>query len=163
MAALDLKALRGRLGLSQGELAQLVGVHAMTVSKWERGMLRPAPHQKRLLLAFTAAAERGIRAPTRGKRPDPVRFLAELLAHAESRPEIDLGTLSATNRFPGRIVELVRGDVVTKLVVEIAPGVRIGSVITTDSVDRLGLSIGARAYAIVKATDVMLASGGSSS
>lgn len=160
MAALDLKDLRARLGLSQGELAELLGVHAMTVSKWERGKLRPAVHQKRLLKSFTAAAERGIRAPARGKRPDSVRFLADLLAHAEARPQIELGSLSATNSFPGRVVELVRGDVVTKLVVEIAPGVRMGSVITTDSVDRLGLAIGAQATAIVKATDVMLAAGG---
>jgi len=158
--ASDLKELRARLGLSQEELAQLLGVHAMTVSKWERGKLRPGPHEKRLLKSFAAAAERGIRAPQRGKRPDPVRFLAELLAHAEARPEIDLGALSATNSFPGRVVELVRGDVVTKVVVEVAPGVRMGSVITTDSVDRLGLAIGVRATAIVKATDVLLASGG---
>ncbi len=158
--ALDLKELRARLGLSQGELAELLGVHAMTVSKWERGKLQPAAHQKRLLKSFTAAAERGIRAPARGKRPDTVRFLADLLAHAEKRPEIDLGALSATNSFAGRVVELVRGDVVTKVVVEVAPGVRMGSVITTDSVDRLGLAIGVRATAIVKATDVLLASGG---
>ncbi len=158
--ALDLKDLRARLGLSQQELAGLLGVHAMTVSKWERKKLRPGPHEKRLLASFAAAAERGIRAPTRGKRPDPVRFLADLLAHAESKPDIDLGTLSATNRFAGRVVELVRGDVVTKVVVEVAPGVRMGSVITTDSVDRLGLAIGVRATAIVKATDVLLASGG---
>ena len=156
----SLKTLRARLGLSQEELAGLLGVHPMTVSKWERGKLKPGAHEKRLLKAFTAAAERGITAPKRGQRPDPVRFLSDLLAHAESRPEIDLGALSATNSFAGKVVEMQRGDVVTKLVVEVAPGVRIGSVITTDSVDRLGLAIGVRATAIVKATDVLLASGG---
>ena len=154
--AFDLKALRARLGLSQGELADLLGVHAMTVSKWERGKAQPAVHQKRLLKSFTAAAERGIRAPVRGKRPDSVRFLADLLAHAEKRPEIDLGALSATNSFAGRVVELVRGDVVTKVVVEIGPGIRMGSVITTDSVDRLRLRKGAHASAIIKATEVIV-------
>ena len=156
----DLQALRLRLGLTQGQLAELVGVHAMTVSKWERRVLKPSAHQKRLLATFAAAAERGVRAPARGKRTDALRFLSELLAHAEARPAIELGTLSATNRLAGRVVELVRGDVMTKLVVEIAPGIRVGSVITTDSVDRLGLVIGASATAVIKATDVMLASGG---
>lgn len=158
--ALDLVNLRERLGLTQAQLAGLVGVHAMTVSKWERGRLKPSAHQRRLLATFAAAAERGVRAPTRGKRPDALRFLAELLAHAEARPAIELGTLSATNRLSGRVVELVRGDVMTKLVVEIAPGMRLGAVITTDSVDRLGLVIGASATAVIKATDVMLAAGG---
>jgi molybdopterin-binding protein len=159
--ALDIQGLRERLGLTQGQLAELVGVHAMTVSKWERRLLKPGAHHKRLLATFAAAAERGVRAPARGKRPDTLRFLGELLAHAEARPAIELGTLSATNRLPGRVVELVRGDVMTKLVVEVAPGIRVGSVITSDSVDRLGLAIGASATAVIKATDVMLAAGGS--
>lgn len=154
-----LKRLRARLGLSQSELAELVGVHAMTVSKWERGVLAPGAREARLLAAFQAAAERGVRASERGRRPDPLRFLGELLAEAREGPALELGTLSATNRFEGRVVELVRGDVMSKLVVEVVPGVRIGSVITTDSVDRLGLVVGARATAIVKATDVLLAGG----
>src|SRR5262245_32242891 len=33
------KSLRQRLNLSQKELGELLGVHVMTVSKWERGLL----------------------------------------------------------------------------------------------------------------------------
>ena len=40
-----------------------------------------------------------------------------------------------------------------------AHDVRIGAVITTDSVDRLGLEIGSPAVAIVKATEVIVAGG----
>ena len=40
--------------------------------------------------------------------------------------------------------------------IEVAPGVRVGSVITTDSVDRLGLAVGGRAVAVIKATEVMV-------
>jgi molybdopterin-binding protein len=160
------KALRARLGLAQRELAELVGVHAMTVSKWERGVLDPSPHQRRILRALADAAERGRHAePERGRRAkpagrsDPVRLLSDLLAHAYARPEINLGTLSATNRFAGRIVELVRGDVMSKVVIEVTDEVQIGAVITTDSVDRLGLAVGGHAIAIIKATEVIVGGG----
>ena len=157
----SLKNLRTRLALSQAQLAELVGVHAMTVSKWERGVAKPSAHQRRLLQALADAAESGLSAstPTRGKKRDPMRFLASALSHAYGGPRIDMGTLSATNRFPGRIVEIARGDVMTKVVIEVAPEVRIGAVITTDSVDRLGLEIGARAFAIIKATEVIVGGG----
>lgn len=146
--------LRQRLGLSQSAFAELLGVHAMTVSKWERGVLKPGAHQQRVLKALARAPER----PKSGGKAarDPLRLLAELLGDAYARPEINLGTLSATNRFAGRIVELARGDVMSKVVIELPQGVRIGAVITTDSVERLGLSVGSKALAIIKATEVIV-------
>src|SRR5690242_13718873 len=155
-----LKDLRRRLDVSQKELAELVGVHAMTVSKWERGVLKPNEHQRRLLRALADAAEGGLRRskPARGRKHDPVRFLGAALSHANG-PRIDLGTLSATNRFAGRVVEIARGDVMSKVVVQVAPSVRIGAVITTDSVDRLQLEVGSAAVAIIKATEVIVGGG----
>lgn len=44
----SIRALRKRLELSQVELAQAIGVHRMTVSKWERAVTRP--HGSGLLL-----------------------------------------------------------------------------------------------------------------
>ena len=148
-----LARLRQRLGLSQSAFAQLLGVHAMTVSKWERGVLKPSAHQQRLLKALARAPERAKGA--KGAR-DPLRLLSELLGDAYAQPEINLGTLSATNRFSGRVVELVEGDVMSKVVIELPQGVRIGAVITTDSVERLGLSVGSKAVAIIKATEVIV-------
>ena len=60
-----------------------------------------------------------------GAADDPVRFLAEVLGAAYREPELDLGTLSATNRFPGRVVQLARGEVMSKVVVEVEGGLRI--------------------------------------
>lgn len=150
------KRLRERLGLSQAGLAALVGSHAMTVSKWERSVAAPAAPQERTLRALAKAGERGWKAEDAAVRRDPARALADAFEAAYREPELDLGALSATNRFPGRVVELKRGDVMSKLVIEVAPGVRIGSVITTDSVERLGLAVGGRAVAIIKATEVIV-------
>ena len=53
----DLKALRAQLGLSQGQLAALLGVHWVTASKWERGLLIPDPYRQGLLACFAKAAD----------------------------------------------------------------------------------------------------------
>jgi molybdopterin-binding protein len=148
-----LARLRQRLGLSQSAFAQLLGVHAMTVSKWERGVLKPSAHQQRVLKALARAPEREKGA--KGVR-DPLRLLSELLGDAYAQPEINLGTLSATNRYAGRVVELVRGDVMSKVVIELPQKLRIGAVITSDSVERMGLSVGSKAVAIIKATEVIV-------
>ncbi len=60
--------LRNGLGLTQGEFAQLFGVHQMTVSKWERPhhppLATPTPYQTALMNAFGVAA-RGSEAEVR--------------------------------------------------------------------------------------------------
>lgn len=50
--------IRNDLGLSQAEFAQLLGVHAMTVSKWERGLGQPNAYQLALLGDFRKAAHK---------------------------------------------------------------------------------------------------------
>ena len=153
---MNLKRLRSKLALSQAALAKLVGVHTMTVSKWERGVAEPSEAQSKLLRSLARAADRGAVLDEASVHRDSTRALAQVFDQAYREPEIDLGALSATNRFAGKVVELKRGDVMSKLVIEVAPDVRIGSVITTDSIDRLGLTVGVRAVAIIKATEVIV-------
>ena len=52
------RVARANLGLTQGELAGLMGVHPLTVSKWERGVAAPTAYQRALLDAFSLAADR---------------------------------------------------------------------------------------------------------
>lgn len=54
---MDIALLRKALALSQVEFGQLLGVHLMTVSKWERGLARPSPYQGALLREFRRAAD----------------------------------------------------------------------------------------------------------
>jgi len=51
----QIRTLRERLGFTQVQLAQLLGVHPLTVSRWERDELAPSPHQAALLASFQKA------------------------------------------------------------------------------------------------------------
>ena len=48
--------LREQLGLTQVEFAQVVGVHPITVSKWERGEAVPSAYQNALFEQFREGA-----------------------------------------------------------------------------------------------------------
>lgn len=50
-----IKELRQALKLTQGQLASLLGVHSLTVWKWEKGRLKPDPFQVALLQVFEKA------------------------------------------------------------------------------------------------------------
>lgn len=65
--------------------------------------------------------------------------------------------VSARNSFKGTVKKLVVGEVTAEVILEVAPGVEMVSVITKSSVEQLGLAEGKEAYAVVKSTDVMLA------
>lgn len=57
MNASEIKELRGQLDLNQVEFAQLVGVHPITVSKWERKETHPTPYQVALFEQFKEGAK----------------------------------------------------------------------------------------------------------
>ncbi|MGK7950386.1 MAG: molybdopterin-binding protein [Xenococcaceae cyanobacterium] len=65
--------------------------------------------------------------------------------------------VSARNTLKGTVKKVVPGSVNTEITLEIAPGVEVVSIITKSSAERLGLSEGKTAYAVVKASEVMLA------
>ena len=55
---MDPASLRKSLGLSQAQFGNLFGIHPMTVSKWERGILRPTNYQLALMNDFAKAAKK---------------------------------------------------------------------------------------------------------
>jgi len=65
--------------------------------------------------------------------------------------------LSARNMVRGTVKRITPGSVNSEVVIEIAGGVEIVSSITKQSVERLGLAPGKPAYAVIKATSVMIA------
>ena len=65
--------------------------------------------------------------------------------------------LSARNVLKGTIKAIEPGAVNAEISIEIAPGVEMTSIITRKSCEQLGLQVGGTAYAVVKASSVMLA------
>ncbi len=53
-----LKAHRGRLELSAGDYAELVGVSAQTIYNWEHGQSKPRPQQAAALVAIRGVGKR---------------------------------------------------------------------------------------------------------
>ncbi len=64
--------------------------------------------------------------------------------------------LSARNVLKGRVKSIIMGAVNAEVSIEIAGGELITSIITKASVESLGLKEGGTAYAVIKATSVMV-------
>jgi molybdate transport system regulatory protein len=67
--------------------------------------------------------------------------------------------ISARNALPGKVANITEGAVNAEVVLSLSGGETIVAVITNSSVERLGLQPGADAFAIVKASDVMVGKG----
>jgi molybdopterin-binding protein len=65
--------------------------------------------------------------------------------------------LSARNQISGKIVEVRKGQTTAHVRIDIGNGVVITSSITNEAVDELGLKVGDNAIAVIKASDVMVA------
>ncbi len=63
--------------------------------------------------------------------------------------------LSARNQIKGVIKSVTKGQTTAHVEIDVG-GVMITSSITTESVDSLGLKVGQIAYAVIKASDVMI-------
>lgn len=118
------------------EAAQLLGVSDDTVRRWVDG--------GRLSTATDGEGRRVIEGAE-------LAAFAAALAGDPSGPE----QTSARNAFPGIVTRVLRGDVVSQVEVQSGPH-RLVSLMTTESVDDLGLVPGVPARASVKSTHVVV-------
>jgi molybdopterin-binding protein len=63
--------------------------------------------------------------------------------------------ISARNRLKGRIVDVKKGATTAHVRLDVS-GTTVTASITNEAVDELGLKAGQTAYAIIKASDVMV-------
>ncbi len=67
--------------------------------------------------------------------------------------------ISARNVLPGTVTEISKGAVNAEVALTLGGGEVVIAIITNASADRLGLQKGMAAFAIIKASDVMVAKG----
>jgi len=65
-------------------------------------------------------------------------------------------TLSARNQLKGKIVEVKKGATTSHVRIDIGNGIVITSAITNEAVADLNLKTGDEAWAVIKASDVMI-------
>ncbi len=135
--------------MTRRQVSQALGVSEKSLYLWEKAGRIPAPTRDR----------RGWRA----YRPEDVEAIRRLVGESplpasegDGRATAPLAGLTARNQLAGTIVR-VRGDeVLSEVTLRLGDGQEVVSVVTTDSVRRLGLRPGQEATAVVKATEVML-------
>jgi len=64
--------------------------------------------------------------------------------------------LSAKNILKGKVKALTHGAVNSEVVLELPGGGEIVSIITKSSAENLGLKVGVTAYAVIKASNVII-------
>lgn len=64
--------------------------------------------------------------------------------------------LSARNILKGKVVQVIVGEVNAEVILELPGGAQIVSTITKESAANLGLAVGKTAYAVIKASNVMI-------
>ena len=64
--------------------------------------------------------------------------------------------LSARNQLKGKVVEVTKGVTTSHVRIEIGQGIILTSSITNEAVADLGLKTGDEAWAVIKASDVMI-------
>ena len=64
--------------------------------------------------------------------------------------------LSARNIIKGKVLEVTRGATTAHVKIDVGGGTVITSSITNEAVDALALKVGDAAYAVFKASDVMV-------
>jgi molybdopterin-binding protein len=65
--------------------------------------------------------------------------------------------INVRNQFRGKVKEIIEGPVVSEVDVETPSGLIVTSVITTRSIHELGLRVGKDVVALVKSTEVSIA------
>ena len=67
--------------------------------------------------------------------------------------------ISARNNLKGKVVQVKPGAVNAEVTIELPDGQQIVSIITLESANALGLAAGKEVYAVIKASNVMIAVG----
>jgi molybdopterin-binding protein len=79
------------------------------------------------------------------------------LVYDERKWKESIMKLSARNVIKGKVVKVLKGAVNSEVTLELPGGTQVVSIITNASVESLALVEGKQAYAVIKASNVMVA------
>ena len=65
--------------------------------------------------------------------------------------------ISARNRLKGKVTEVKKGATTAHVKIDVGNGAVVTASITNEAVDQLALKVGGAAYAVIKASDVLVA------
>jgi molybdopterin-binding protein len=82
--------------------------------------------------------------------------LEQPINRERNNPQEEKMKISARNILKGKVVNVTPGAVNSEVTIELPGGTRLVSIITNTSVENLGLSVGKEAYAIIKASNVIV-------
>ena len=134
--------------MTRREVCEALGISDKTLYTWEKAGRIPRPSRN----------HRGWRTYA----PEDIEAIRRLLGRDARDPEPHapatrlLAGLSARNQLRGTVREIRVDGVLSEVILELGDGQRIVSVVTSDSVRRLGIRVGEEAVAVIKSTEVML-------
>lgn len=64
--------------------------------------------------------------------------------------------LSARNVIKGKVLHVTAGAVNSEVTLEVTPGIELVAIVSKESADKLALKPGSVAYAIIKASNIIL-------
>jgi molybdopterin-binding protein len=85
----------------------------------------------------------------------PYRILFDKFVQFDAKKEKNM-KLSARNILKGKVVKVTKGAVNSEVVIELPGGTQLVSIITNTSVENLELKAGKEAYAVIKASNIMV-------
>jgi len=137
--------------LSSTEVCALCAISPKTLYAWERtGKIPASRRDRRGWRVYDPADVERIRRFA-GAPAGPRRS-----REATRRDAKSLAGLTARNQISGTVVAITSDGILSEVVLRLADGQEIVSVVTRSSVRRLGLKKGQVAMAVIKATEVML-------
>ncbi len=126
--------------LTPAEAAKLLGVSYQTVKQWI--------YKKRIRSVRTPGGHHRIPA-------SEIRRLGASVAPARTAQPVAMDAISGRNKLLGTVTRIRESGLLAEVTLEVA-GQTLTAIITKAAVRQLGLKTGSPAYALIKATEVML-------
>lgn len=129
--------------LTPAAAAKLLGVSYQTVKQWI--------YKKRI---------RSVRTPGGHHRipESEIRRLGGASVPGRVAPQIGMDAISGRNKLLGTVARIQESGLLAEVTLDVA-GQRLTAIITRSAARQLGLKAGSAAYALIKATEVMLIRG----